>query len=201
MIISEHAQGTPEWLAERAGIPTSSSFDMIVTSQGKPSKQREKYLYTLAAERITGVKAEHHQSQAMLNGIEREAEAREYYEFITGYEVEQVGACFPDARKRWASSPDGLVGEPGLLEIKCPLAHTHIGYLLDKKLPTAYSVQIQGQLLVTGRLWVDFLSYYPGLPHFLIRVEKDKFLQERLNVELESFVTELDEITEKLRGQ
>ncbi len=200
MIVSKNPQGTPKWKQERAGIPTSSSFDMIITPQGKPSKQREKYLYALAAERITGVKAEHFQSAAMQNGIEREAEARAMYELITGNEVKEVGVCFPDEKKLYGSSPDGLVEPSGGLEIKCPLPHTHIGYLLAKKLPTAYYVQIQGQLLVTGRLWVDFFSYYPGLEPLLIKILPDFKFIDALKVELEVFVKELDEITEKLQG-
>lgn len=200
MIISKHPQGSPEWLQERAGIPTSSSFDMIVTTQGKPSKQREKYLYTLVAERIAGVKMDHYQSAAMARGIELETEARAMYELITGNEVQEVGACFPDKRKLWASSPDGLIGSDGVLEIKCPLAHTHVGYLLNKSLPTPYFVQVQGEILVTGRKYADFVSEYPGLPQLCIRVEPDKGFHKALQVELEIFCKELDELEKQLRG-
>jgi len=199
MITSEHKQGTPEWLAERAGIPTSSSFDMIVTTLGKPSKQRQKYLYTLVAERLTGVKADHYQSANMQRGVELEAEARAMYEFITGNEVAEVGACFSDEKKLWASSPDGLIGKVGALEIKCPLSHTHIEYLLKGELPAAYFAQIQGQLFVTGRKWVDFFSYYPALKPLLIRVTPDQVFLKSLRMELEIFCKELDTITEQVR--
>jgi|26BtaG_2_1085354.scaffolds.fasta_scaffold11698_3 putative phage-type endonuclease len=199
MIISETPQGTPEWLTERAGIPTSSSFDMIVTSAGKPSKQRQKYLYTLAAERITGVKTEHYQSVAMQNGIALEDEARSMYEFITGNEVKQVGACFPDEKRRCASSPDGLIGKDGAIEIKCPSAHTHIEYLLKGKLPVTYFAQVQGQMFVTARKYVHFFSYYPGLKPLLIKVEQDKDFIMALAIELEIFCKELDEVTERLK--
>lgn len=200
MIISEHPQGTPEWLKDRTGIPTSSGFDMIVTTQGRPSKQREKYLFTLAAEKITGVKADSFQSDAMTRGIELEDQARAMYEVITGNKVEQVGACFPDKKKKSACSPDGLVNEDGVLEIKCPSAHTHIGYLLKGVLPTAYFAQVQGQLFVTGRSYVDFFSYYPGLKPLLVKVMPDKAFQNALKVELEVFCSELSAITEKIRG-
>lgn len=201
MIISEFAQGTPEWLKERAGIPTSSSFDMIITTTGKPSKQREKYLYSLAAERITGVKLDHYQSKAMQSGIEAEAQARAMYEILTGNEVKEVGVCFPDKRKLYGCSPDGLILDSGSLEIKCPLAHTHVGYLLNRRVPTAYQAQIQGQLLVTGRRWVDFFSFYPDLEPLLIKVERDEVFIKALQVELEIFTKELDEITKKLGGK
>jgi predicted phage-related endonuclease len=200
MIISKHPQGTPEWLTERAGIPTSSSFDMLITSVGKPSKQRQKYLYSLAAERLTGVKIEHYQSQSMQNGIALEDEARSTYEFITGNEVKQVGVCFPDKRKLYGSSPDGLVGKNIVLEVKCPEPHTHIGYLLDNKLPIKYFAQVQGQLLVTDRKYAHFFSYYPGLKPLLIEVEQDNKFLDALAIELEIFCKELDEITEKLQG-
>lgn len=200
MIISKTPQGTPEWRQERAGIPTSSSFDMIVTTQGKPSKQRQKYLYVLAAERITGAKEEHYQSVAMQSGIALEAEARAMYELITGNEVKEVGVCFPDERKLCGSSPDGLVDPNGALEIKCPLSHTHVDYLIKGTLPTDYFAQVQGQLFVTGRKYVDFFSYYPGLNPLLIRVEPDTVFIKALQIELEIFCRELDEITKKLRG-
>jgi len=182
MIIAEGiVQGTPEWRTARAGIPTSSSFDMIITTAGKPSKQRQKYLYALAAERITGAKENHYQNGIMQRGIELESEARAMYELITGNEVKQVGVCFPE-------------------EIKCPLSYTHVGYLLDGALPVDYFAQTQGQLLVTSRKYVDFFSYYPGLKPLLIKVKPDKAFLKALAIELEIFVKELDEITEKLRG-
>jgi len=199
MIASTHPQGSPEWLVERAGIPTSSSFDMIVTSQGQPSKQRQKYLYTLAAERITGAKLDHYQSMAMAKGIELEAEARAMYEFLTDSKVEQVGVCFPDERRLYGASPDGLIGQNGALELKCPMPHTHVAYLLKNTLPAAYYPQIQGQLLVSQRKWVDFMSYCPGLKPLLIRVKPDSNYLRILEEYLNAFCKELDEVTEKLR--
>ena len=200
MIISKHAQGTPEWLAERAGIPTSSSFDMIITTKGEPSKQRKKYLYTLASERITGVKAETYQNAHMDRGMQLEEEARAMYAFITGNKVKQVGACFPNKARRFASSPDGLIGKTGVLEIKCPLAHTHVEYLLKGELPIGYFAQVQGQLFVTGREYVHFFSFYPGLKPLLIKVLPDREFLIALEHELDQFCEELDEITEQIRG-
>jgi putative phage-type endonuclease len=199
MIIENVIQGTPEWLKERCGIPTASNFDTIITTKGEPSKSRTKYMYQLAAERITGVKEETYQNGIMQRGIEMEAEARCMYELITGNTVEQVGVCYPDEKKLCGCSPDGLIDKDGAIEIKCPTSAVHVGYLLEGVLPMTYFQQLQGQLFVTGRKWVDFFSYYPGLKPLLIKVLPDEKFIKALRVELELFCGELDEITKKLR--
>jgi putative phage-type endonuclease len=199
MIVADVIQGSPEWLAARVGIPTASGFDKIITTKGEPSKQALKYMYQLAAERITGVKEETYQNAAMQRGIEMESEAREMYEFITGNEVAITGVCYSNKKKLYGASPDGLVGNDGALEIKCPTSAVHIGYLLDGNLPVEYFQQTQGQLFVTGRKWVDFFSYYPGIKPLIVRVLPDVKFLKALMVELEIFVKELDEITERIR--
>lgn len=199
MITLEIEQGTQEWMDARAGIPTASNFDKIVTADGKPSKQREKYMYTLAAERIVGKATESYQNDAMARGVEMEAEARALYEILTDRSVVEVGLCYKDEKRLIAASPDGLVGEDGGIEIKCPLSYTHVGYLLDGKLPSEYFQQVQGQLYVTGRKWVDFMSYFPGLRPLLVRVERDEKFITALDIELQVFLKQLDEITEKIK--
>ena len=199
MVIVDCAQGEKEWFAARCGIPSASHFDEIVTSKGEPSKQRLKYLYQLAGERITGKTVESYQNQAMLTGIEREDEARNFYEMLRDCKIKQVGTCYPDEKKLCAASPDGLVGKDGLIEIKCPLIYTHVGYLLDNKLPADYFQQTQGQLFVTGRKWVDFVSYYPGLKPLIVRVTRDEKFIKALAVEIEISCKQIDEITEKIR--
>ncbi len=189
-------QGSKEWYQARCGMPTSSNFDRIVNIDGKQSKQREKYLYLLAGERILGRPEETYKNEIMQRGNEIEAEARQLYELITGQNVAQVGLCVANG---YGASPDGLVGEDGLLEIKCPILSTHIFYLLKGMLPTDYFQQIQGQLLVTGRKWVDFMSYYPALKPLIIRVEPNIEFQKKLRIELEVFCMELDDITKKLQ--
>ena len=200
MIIESVVQGTPEWQTARLGIPTSSNFDKLITTKGDQSKSRLKYMYQLAAERITGVKEETYQNGAMQRGIQMEEEARNMYELITGNTVTIVGVCYPNKKKPYGCSPDGLVGDDGAIEIKCPTSAVHVGYLLEGALPTDYIQQIQGQLLVTGRKWVDFFSFYPNLKPLLIRVTPDEKFQKALAVELNKFVSELDEITKKIRG-
>jgi putative phage-type endonuclease len=199
MIVVDVIQGSPEWNTARLGIPTASGFDRIVTTKGEPSKQALKYMYQLAAERITGVKEETYQNAAMQRGTEMEAEARAMYELMTGNEVDIVGVCYPDENKLYGCSPDGLISKDKSLEIKCPGSAVHVGYLLDGGLPTEYFQQVQGQLLVTGRKWVDFFSFYPGIKPLLIRVERDEKFIKALMVELEVFCKELDKTTERIR--
>lgn len=198
MIQLDIEQRTAEWYAARCGIPTASCFDKIVTSKGEPSKQALKYMYQLAAERITGAKEEGYSSPTMELACVREEEARQFYELVRDTPITKVGLCYPDETKRFGASPDGLVGEDGLVQIKCPLAATHIAYLLDGSLPTEYVVQVQGEMLVTGRKWNDFVSYFPGLKPFIVRVERDKDLISKLGAALDSFCAELDKVVERI---
>lgn len=197
MTIIECEQKSPEWYAARCGKPTASAFDKIVQSDGKPSKSRAKYMWRLAGERIIGTSCESFQSQAMLNGIEMEEEARRFYEFTNDVEVKNVGFCL-SACGRYGASPDGLVGEDGMIEIKCPNLETHIGYLDKGTMPTEYLQQVQGELLVTGCKWCDFISYYPGLKPFVLRVYPDIHFQFTLANELESFCNEMEQLIARL---
>jgi hypothetical protein len=196
MKIIDCVQGTPEWHSVRCGVPTASEFDKIITTTGTPSKQRQKYLYQLAGETITGIPEESYQNMAMQRGKEMEAEARKLYELITGQEVTQVGFCLADG---YGCSPDGLVGNDGLLDIKCPTLAVHVGYLLENKFQIDYFQQVQGQLLVTKRKWVDFMSYFPGIKPFIIRVNRDEKFISALKNELYIFCSELKPIVAKIR--
>ena len=201
MIIENVVQGTEEWRKCRAGIPTASAFEMIITTKGEPSKQRQKYMYSLAAERVSGITEEKYQNGAMQRGIEMEDQARATYELMTGATVETVGVCFYDDKRLFACSPDGLIGKDGAIEIKCPSPAVHVGYILDGTLPTDYFQQVQGQLLVTGRKWVDFFSFYPGLKPLLIRVKPDEKFLKALRIELEVFCKQLDDVVEQIRSK
>jgi hypothetical protein len=195
--IIEVTQGSPEWFAAKCGIPSASNFDRIICADGKVSKQRTKYLYQLAGEIITKRCEETYQSEDMLRSKEMEAEARKLYELITRSKVIEVGFCLSDG---FGASPDGLIGKNGCLEIKCPKAETHVGYLLNSSSsPVEYVQQIQGQLLVTGREWVDFMSYYPGLRPFITRVKRDSKFIPALKRELEKFCAELKQIVRRLK--
>ena len=191
-------QGSFEWMELRKGIPSSSCFDQIITTKGAPSKQSQKYLYQLAGERIAGGKVDTYQNAAMQRGIELEAEARQFFELVRGVEVRQVGICYFDEQRQFSCSPDGLMDGEGL-EIKCPLIHTHVGYLLDGGLPMDYFQQVHGSMLVTGFDYWEFCSYYPGLPPLIIKVERDNAFCSKLAIELELFCEELDAVEKRLR--
>ena len=199
MIILECDQLSPEWFQAKVGLPSAGSFDKIVTTKGEPSKQRTNYLYQLAGETVSGYKTETYQNLAMQRGTELEGEARQYFEFLHDVQIRQVGLVYPDEEKKYASSPDGILEDAGL-EIKCPLVHTHVGYLLDNKLPTEYFQQVQGGMLVTGYDYWWFLSYFPGLPALVLRVERDEKFLEKLKAEIDRFCFELAEITTKLQN-
>ena len=189
-------QRSQEWYAARLGVPSASSFDKILTTKGEPSKQAKKYMYKLAGEILSGTSEETYQNVAMLRGIELEAEARNLYKMINDVEVEEVGFCLSDG---YGCSPDGLVGKDGLIEIKCPIMSTHVEYLLDGTLPSDYFQQTQGQLLVTGRKWCDFVSHYPAIKPLIIRVERDEVFIKKLESELKVFCSELNDIVKKLK--
>ena len=192
-------QGSEEWFKARAGVPSSSNFDKVVTGSGLPSKQQEKYIYQLVGESLLGTKEEGYQNVAMQRGTEMEGEARDLYSMISGETVIEVGFCIADNLFKYGASPDGLVGDDGLLEIKCPNLATHVGYLLDNKMPSTYFQQVQGQMLVTARKWVDFMSYYPGIKPFIIRVYRDDTFLHNLRAELERLCVTLNTLTNKLK--
>ena len=123
-------------------------------------------------------------------GKTREEEAVRLYEHTTGRETQEVGFCTTDDGQI-GCSPDRLVGDEGLLEVKCPLPSTQVGYLLHGELPTEYTLQVQGQLYVTGRAWCDFLSYFPGLPPLLLRVRPEPTVQAALKKQLDIFCADL----------
>ena len=198
MIIIDCQQLDEVWFAERAGKPSASNFDKIVTTKGEPSKQSKNYLYQLAGESITGLKVETYQNAAMQRGIELEPTARSLFEMIHDVEVKQVGLCYPDEQKKYLCSPDGLIENSGL-EIKCPMIHTHVGYLLENKLPTEYIQQVQGSMAVTGFDAWYFMSFFPGLPSLIIKVKRDEAFIDKLKKELDSFCSELVEIVKKLK--
>lgn len=191
-IINDIEQGSPEWHAIRAGIPTASSFGKIVKANGSKSDQAKTYIYQLAGERLLGRTEEGYKSEWMERGNEVEGEARALYEFISGNDVDQVGFIKMD-EPSCGCSPDGLIGEDGGLEIKCPKLSTHIKYALAGKLPSDYHRQVMGSLFVSGRKWWDFMSYYPGLDPFIIRVYPDQAFFDMLRQALVDINDKVDE--------
>ena len=191
MKIHDVEQGSPEWFAVRRGIPTASCFDCIITPTGKESTQSDGYANQLLAEIISGVSDEGFRSPDMLRGQELEDSAAQLYAFKTGITLEKIGFCTNDAGT-YGCSPDRLVGDDGLLEIKVPKAKNHVKYMLTQKLDQEYMPQIQGQMLVTGRRWTDIISYHPEMPPVIIRVERDTSYQASLTGLLAKFTQVLE---------
>lgn len=193
-------QYSPEWWRVRRGVPSASNFDKILTPKtGKVSACALNYICQLVGDLHDpsyGTVTEP-QSAAMQIGIEREPEARRYYELTRDCEVQQVGFCLDDSG-RFGCSPDALVGSDGGLEIKNPSAAIQVRYLLAETLPDEYAPQVHGQLLVTGRAWWDFLSYAPGLPPLLVRVTPSEYTK-KLGAALEQFHEQYQRVLSRLR--
>ena len=167
---------------------------MIVTASGKLSAQWELYANYLLAERILSRHGDTYTSPAMERGVILEQAAGNWYEFSTGLEAKPVGFITTDDGKI-GCSPDRLVGDDGLVEIKCPMPAAQIGYLLTGKVSRTYKPQIQGQLWVSDRQWVDVLAYsaeHPEIPHYIVRVERDMDYIAKLEAEVRNFVDNLD---------
>jgi len=183
--VYDFEQRSPEWFACRLGIPTASRFkDVLAKGQGKT---RRTYLYTLAGEILTGTVADSYCNADMERGKQLEAEARSAYEFQFDQSPALVGFM---RRGDVGCSPDSLIGDDGLLEIKTKFPHLQIECLETGALPSEHVAQVQGQLWVSGRQWCDFVSYWPGLPLFRIRVARDEAYMARLAAEIAEFNAE-----------
>ena len=195
-------QRTEEWFQARLGKVTASRVaDVLAKIKSGESASRRNYKIQLVSERLTGEKQETYINQAMQDGIDREFYARERYVQQFG-EVEEVGFVKHPTLEAGAS-PDGMVGEDGILEIKCPMGSTHTETLMTQDVPSRYVPQIQFQLLVTGRKWCDFVSYNPMFPEhlqiFVKRVEADPVYQKELESEVKQFLSEVDNVINKLK--
>lgn len=191
-------QGTQEWFAARMGKVTASRVaDVVAKTKTGYGASRANYAGQLIAERLTGVVVEGFTNDAMRWGTENEPEARTAYQFATDCDVEQVGFVPHPTITESGASPDGLIGDIGMLEIKCPNTSTHIETLLGGKVPEKYITQILWQLSCTGRKWCDFVSYDPRMPEemrlFIHRVHRDDKRIDELESEVIGFLAEVDE--------
>lgn len=187
LVIYDCEQGSPEWLQARLGVPSASRFsDVLAKGQGIT---RKKYLLTLAGEAITGELTDGYSNKHMERGQAMEDEARQAYAFNRDADPVAVGFM---RRDRIGASPDSLIGDDGLLEIKTKLPALQLEVLERDTLPPEHKAQVQGQLLVSGRAYVDFVSYWPKLPIFIVRVERDEAYIKTLEQALADFVGELD---------
>jgi len=196
-------QGTPEWRQERAGKATASCFsDIQAKIKTGEASTRIKYRIQLVTERLTGNPVEGFTNAAMQWGIEREPEARMAYEARQGVFAEKVGFMPHPTIDRCGASPDSMVGDDGMVEIKCPLSTTHLTWMEAGVVPSEHIAQIQGQMAVAGRRWVDFVSYDPrfpeGLQLFIVRVLRDEAYIANLENEIRIFLAGVDQMVERL---
>lgn len=198
-------QGTDEWKAARAGKVTASRVaDVIAKGKGgAESASRRNLRAQIVAEILTGQSQDgEFKSAAMQWGTENEPFARAAYETKADVMVDQVGLIIHPANPRAAASPDGLIGDDGLVEIKCPNTATHLDYLLAGEVPKEYQPQMLWQMACTERKWCDFVSFDPRLPEhlqlFVKRFNRDDKRIEEMEHEVELFLSEVDSIIAKL---
>ncbi len=197
-------QGSKEWFAQRCGKVTASRVsDVTARIKTGYGASRANYMAQLVAERLTGEVAESFSNAAMQWGTDTEPHARAAYEFRTDATVTPIGFADHPTVPMSGASPDGLVGDDGLLEIKCPNTATHIETLLANTVPPKHMLQIQWQLACTGRAWCDFVSFDPRMPEamrfFMCRVSRDNTLIGTRENEIRTFLAELESTVDRLK--
>lgn len=192
----ECEQGSPEWYRCRLGIPTASEFKSIM-AKGE-GKMRRTYLMKLLGERFTGEPAENYTNDHMMRGKQMEAAARDLYAITHDAELTPVGFIRNGDK---GCSPDSIHGADGLVEIKTKLPHLQLEAVFAGKLPSEHQAQVQGQLWVAEREWCDFVSYWPKLPLFVVRVHRDENYIASIARQVAEFNEELDMLTQMLVRQ
>jgi len=195
------AQGTDEWLKLRHGKITASRMaDVMAKTKSGPSASRKNYMMELICEKLSGESVEFYKNAAMQRGNDLEPVARGAYEADKGLFVVEEGLVDHPKIKGLAASPDGLVGDDGLLEIKCPNTATHLEFLKTSKIQSKYILQMHTQMICTGRNWCDFVSYddrLQGLEYKCIRVGLDRQIANHIIEEVNLFIENMnDELTE-----
>ena len=202
MKVIDAVQGTPEWLASRAGRVTASMISNVLM---KPETAGYRdYQAQLVAEILTGKpQGSDYTNAHMQFGTETEPLARSAYEAETGFSVDEVGLCIHPTIDRAGASPDGLVSNSGLVEIKCPKVATHLAYLIAGVVPAGYKNQMMWQMACCDRDWCDFVSFRPDLPEhlqlFLIRFKRDEKEIIKLETAVNAFLATVDEMIKKLK--
>ena len=197
-------QRTQEWYAARAGKVTASPVLKVYKrlKNGNFSAERERYKFQLIAERLVGTTISSRQSAAMMRGVEKEAEARDRYQRQTNLAVTEAPFVPHPTIGMAGASPDGFVGDDGLVEIKCPQSQTAVEVLLTEKVDEEHDAQIQWQLACTGRQWCDYVVYDDRLPEsmqlFVKRIERDDQLIKLVEKEVREFIAEISADIERL---
>lgn len=198
--IHDVEQGSEAWFAARLGVPSASMFATVLAKgrSGGASVTRQKYLYKLAGEILTGQPAESYTNADMERGHALEGEARDLYAFMQDVEPVQVGFI---TNGRAGCSPDALVGERGGLEIKTKAPHLLIDALLKDEMPPEHMAQVQGCMMVSERDWWDFVAYWPGLPPLIKRIARDEVYIAKLSSAVTEFTEEIDEVVAWIRSR
>ncbi len=194
-------QRSPEWFAARTGLITASRFKdaRARLKSGAPAQAALDYMAELAIERITGNLTDRFVTPAMQRGTDLEAAARAAYEADSGEIVTELGLCLHDEHPI-GYSPDGLVGDPGLIEIKAPANAYRLAHALMTADVSEYMDQVQGGMWITGREWCDVVIYHPALPLRPIRVKRNDDYIATLEMDLLAFAVEVEAYTDKLRA-
>lgn len=192
-IHTEFSQNSLEWLAARAGVCTASEFDEIMTPKFKAreGKMVESYLCRKIAEKWIGPLPSFNTLDMEFGKI-KEEQAIPFYEGVFDEKVQQV-ALITDDTGSYGCSPDGLLGDDGGVEIKCPRAENHLKYLRAKELPDEYALQVHGCLYVTGRKFWKFVSFHPRFPIFVATIYRDEEKCQLIGDALTEFLKKLDE--------
>ncbi len=195
-----------DWFAMRCGAVTSSRLSDVCAKLKRKDGEaaaRAAYRTELIIERLTGQTADHYVSPAMEHGILSEPMARAEYEIKHGQEVQQIALAMHPEIKYFSASTDGLVGEDGMLEIKCPSSATHMNILISGNIPEEYHLQMLGGMACAERQWCDFVSYDPRLPEphqlFVCRLQRDDAKIAAMENEVRLFLAEVDEMIDRLK--
>ena len=198
MEIFDCIQNSPEWFAARCGLPTASMFATILAKgkDGGKSVTREKYLHALAGERITGEHVAGYTNANLERGHTMEDEARQHYAFVRDCEPQLVGFV---KNGKCGASPDSLIGEAGVLEIKTAIPSVLIPLFLKGEFPAEHRAQCQGILMVTERQWIDIIIYWPKMKPLIVRAERDEGYISELRNAVDVFDLELKKLVERLK--
>jgi len=191
-------QGSEDWFRARMGIPTASEFGTVLAPRaGSEGKMRRTYLHKLAGEIITGEPMERYGNAHMDRGHEMEAEARSLYAFMSDADPTQIG-FLRNGQK--GCSPDSLIGDAGMLEIKTKLPHLLIDCILKDDFPAEHKAQCQGALWVAEREWVDIAVYWPRMPLFVKRAYRDEEYISKLSDAIDAFNADLVAVVDRIKA-
>jgi len=191
-------QGSEDWFRARMGIPTASEFGTVLAPRaGSEGKMRRTYLHKLAGEIITGEPMERYGNAHMDRGHEMEAEARSLYAFMSDADPTQIG-FLRNGQK--GCSPDSLIGDAGMLEIKTKLPHLLIDCILKDDFPAEHKAQCQGALWVAEREWVDIAVYWPRMPLFVKRAYRDEEYISKLSDAIDAFNADLAAVVDLIKA-